>query len=382
MVASTPEGDPVAAAMAEAVQTSVMAWRLVQAVADAVRRQQQRRQKGREEDLPLAEQAVSEAAAEVTKVVAPDIATVLMAEADWPQMAQQLVALRRAGVDLGEFLPRVGDIAVTVRDAVAENAARVAREGTGEWERMLRETLPAGPVREAILSSPTWPDIAATMARLDERGVDVRQVLASAHNEGVGVDQAVARVLAADATPTASRDALRSYGPLTTGLDLPRNLDLSDRARALRQLAISPAENERYGRWVLEAMPGSEREAGLLLSHRHWPLVAAQMAKMESEGKPVREHLTRLLGDTSWRQGPTPQLGARLVEATADALLRPVGDASASRVKVNTAAARAHSVTLDPTNRQAAAKGAAPAEAGVAAHRQQSGPSQGRGKTR
>ncbi|MFB7740379.1 hypothetical protein ACFC08_40030 [Streptomyces sp. NPDC056112] len=378
----TPEGEPFAAAAGEAVQTSVMAWRLVMAVADAVRRQQQRRQKGREEDLPPADQSVREAATEVTRLVPSDISTALMAEADWPQMAQQLVALRRAGVDLGDFLPRVGGIAVTVRDAAAENAARVDREGTGEWERMLRETLPAGPVREAILSSPTWPDIAATMARLDERGVDVRQVLAAAHNEGVGVDQAVARVLAADAAPAASRDAVLSYGPLTTGLDLPKDLDLSDRARALRQLAISPAENERYGRWVMEAMPGREREATLLLSNRQWPLVAARMAQMETEGKPVREHLTRLMADTSWEKGPTPQLGSRLVEATNDALRRPLGEAAASRANVNTTAARAQSATLDPTKQQAADKSATPAEAGVAAHRQQNGPALKRGKIR
>jgi hypothetical protein len=382
MATPTPEGEPFAAAAGEAVQTSVMAWRLVMAVADAVRRQQQRRHKGKEEDLPPAEQAVSEAATEVTKLVPSDISAALMGGADWPQMAQQLVALRRAGVDLGEFLPRVGDIAVTVRDAVTANAARAARERTGQWERMLRETLPAGPVREAIPSSPTWPDIAADLARLDERGVDVRQILAAAHDEGVDVHQAVARALAEDAVPPVSRDAVRSYGPLTTGLDLPRDLDLSDRARALRQLAISPAENERYSRWVLEAMPGREREAGLLLAHRQWPLVAARMAQMESEGMPVREHLTRLLGDTSWEKGPGPQLGSRLVEAATDALHQPVGEAAASRVKVNTMAARAQSATLDPTKRQAAGKSAASAKPALAPHRQQSGPAPSRGKTR
>ncbi|MFE0453096.1 hypothetical protein ACFW2D_17785 [Streptomyces sp. NPDC058914] len=380
MTTPTPEGDPFAAA-AEAVQTSVLAWRLVMAVADAVRRQQQRRQKGKEEGLPPAEQAVSEAAAEVTKLVPTDISTALMAGADWPQMAQQLVALRRAGVDLGEFLPRVGDIAVTVRDAVAENAARMAREGTGEWERMLRETLPAGPVREAILASPTWPDIAATMARLDERGVDVRQVLAAAHNEGVGVDQAVARVLAADATPAASRDAVVSYGPLTTGLDLPKDLDLGDRVRALRQLAISPAENERYTRWVREAMPQRGREADLLVNARQWPLVAARMAQMEKNGKPVREHLAQLMKDTSWEDGPRPQIGSRLVQAANDALRRPLGDATASRVKVNTTAARATSTTVGPT-RPRAAEGAARAEGGIAPHRRESAPAPRRGRSR
>ncbi|WP_432021269.1 hypothetical protein, partial [Streptomyces sp. 1222.5] len=62
----------------------------------------------------------------------------------------------------------------------------------------------------------------------------------------------------------------------------------------------------------------------------------------------MREHLTRLLGDTSWGQGPTPQLGSRLVQAANEALRRTLGEA-ASRVPVNAAAARERSVTLDPT---------------------------------
>lgn len=193
---TTPAKEPFGEAAAEALQTSVMALRLVLALADAVRGQQQRRAKGVDDALPPADQAVLGCVDEVTKVLPADIATALMGDADWPQMAQHLVALRQAGVDLSAFLPRLGDIAVTVRDQVEANAARGAREGTGERERMLRETFPAGPVREAILASPTWPDIAATMCRLDERGVDVRAILTSVHDAGVGVDQAVAKVLA------------------------------------------------------------------------------------------------------------------------------------------------------------------------------------------
>lgn len=381
MATPVPEGErePFAEAAGEAVQTSVMAVRLMMAIADAVRRHQQRQRGQEEEELPAADQAVGEAAGELKDLLPPDISAALMASADWPQMAQQLVALRRAGVELGDFLPRMGEIAVTVRDAVAANAERVAREGTGEWEKLLRETLPAGPVREAILSSPTWPDIAATMARLDERGVDVRQILASAHDEGLGVDQAVSRVLGAGAEPTTSRDAKLSYGPLTTGLDIPRDLDLSDRPRALKQLAISEG-NERFIRMVREAMPGREREADLLVMARQWPLVAARMAHMEKDDKPVAEHLARLMSDTSWEEGPGPQVGSRLVQAANDALRRPLGEAAAdSRVTVNTTAARATSA-VGPTKGQAA-KAAAPAEAGVAPHRE-AGPAPARGKTR
>jgi hypothetical protein len=357
-----------------------MAVRLVLAVADAVRRHQQRRNGKGEEELPPVEQSGSVAADSVTKLLPADISAALMQNAEWPQMAQQLVGLQRAGVDLGDFLPRLSEIAVSVRDAAMANAERVDREGTGEWERTLREMLPAGPVREAIVSSPTWPDIAAKMAEIDQRGVDVRKILASAHDGGVGVDQAIARVLAANPTPALSRDAKRTSGPLTIGLDVPSDLDLSDRERALNQLAIVE-DNARYVRWVREAMPGYETAADALVIHEYWPLIAARMAKMETQGKPVREHLARLLQNTSWEDGPVSQLGARLVEAASETLQRPLGEGSASRAKVNTAAARAQSVTLDPTKRQGA-KAAADAETVGIAHRQQSGPAPSRGKSR
>lgn len=378
MATPTPEGEAFAESADEAVQTAVMAVRLVMAIADAVRRHQQRQKAGAERELPPAAQAVGDASAELRNLWPPDISAALTGSADWPQMAQQLMALKQAGVDLDDLLPRVGEIAVTVRDAVAANVERVAREGTGEWERMLRETLPAGPVREALLSSPTWPDIAATMARLDERGVDVREVLASAHDEGLGVDQAVAKVLAAAAAPTTSRDAMLAYGPLTTGLDIPRDLDLADQRRALRQLAISSQENERFMRLVREAMPGREREADPMFTARQWPLVTARMAKMESEGTPVTPHLARLMKDTSWEKGPDAQLGSRLVRATTDALCKPLG--AGTQVKASTAAARVRSSTAVPARPQAS-KGAAPAEPTVAAHRA-AGPAAMRGKAR
>jgi hypothetical protein len=379
----TPEeqaGEAFAAAAAEAVQTSVMAYRLIMAIADAVRRQQQKKA-GEEEELPPAEKASAEASEEVKKFLTPDISAALMDSADWPQLAQQLMALRNAGVDLEEMLPRVGEITVTVRDAVAANAEKVAREGTESWAKMLRETMPAGPVREAILASPAWPDMAATMAKLDERGVDVRAILTAAHEEGVGVDQAVTKVLSAAEAPTTSRDAMLSYGPLTTGLDIPKDLDLSDREHALQQLAIDPQENARFTRMVREAMPGMEREADLLVSSKRWPMIAARMADVERQGKPVAEHLAGLSKDTSWQEGSKAQLGVRLVQAANDALRKAVrGPATESRAKVNTAAARSQSPSVGPT-KATAAKGAAPTQPAVAPHRE-AGPVAKGGKTR
>ncbi|MFC7872010.1 hypothetical protein ACFUS2_12790 [[Kitasatospora] papulosa] len=362
-------GEPFAEATAEAVQSAVMAMRLVMAIADAVRRHKQRQQ-GQEEELPPAKEAVTEAA-EGIKGIAPDIATALTASPDWPQMAQQLVALQRAGVDMGDFLPRVGDLAVSVRDAVEANEARVRQEGSGRWHKLLRQTLPAGPVREAILLSPSWPDIAATMGRLDEKGVDVRQILVAAHAEGVGVDQAVGGVLSAASEPATSREAMLSYGPLTTGLDVPRNITYADRERALVQLAISPEENQRYMRLVQEVFPAGQ-EADLLVRAKLWPLLAARMARMEDGGQPLREHLSRLTEDPSWEEGPPARLGSRLVLAASDALCRPLSDSVARRTGVtgvSTAAARAQSSTVGPT-KAAGAKRAASAEPAVAAHRE------------
>ncbi|MEU9535812.1 hypothetical protein AB0D00_26330 [Streptomyces sp. NPDC048213] len=379
MATPTPDelgAEAFAAAAGEAVQTSVMAFRLVMAIADAVRRQQQKKA-GLEEKLPPAEKALAEAQTQVKKFLPPDITTALVKEADWPQFAQQLMALRDAGVDLESMLPRVGEITVTVRDAVTANAERIAREGTDPWAAMLRETMPAGPVREAILASPAWPEMAATMAKLDERGVDVRAILSAAHEEGVGVDQAVAKVLSTASVPTTSRDAMLSYGPLTTGLDMPVDIELSDRERALGQLGIRPSENARYCRMVREAMPGMEQEADLLLASKYWPYLAARMDLLEREAMPVEPRLARLGRDTSWRQGPPGKVGEQLVRAASDSLTRPLGSGE-SRVRVNTAAARATSTTVGPTK---AAKAAAPAEAAGSSTRAQNA-APARGKSR
>ncbi|OKI92147.1 hypothetical protein AMK18_32990 [Streptomyces sp. CB01249] len=352
-----------------------MVYRLVMAIADAVRREQQKKA-GRESELTVAEKASVEAQEEMRRFLPPDIDTALVEGGDWPQLAQQLMALRDAGVDLEAMLPRLGEITVTVREAVVANVQRIAREGTDPWAAMLRVTMPAGPVREAILASPAWPEMAATMAKLHERGVDVRAILSSAYEEGTGVDQAVGKVLAAASVPTTSWDAMLSYGPLTTGLEIPKDLDLSDRERALRQLAIAPSENGRFARMVREAMPGMEREADLLVASRQWPLIAARMAHTEQEGSLVETYLVRLREEPSWREGDRSPLSGRLVRAATDALRKPLGPATKSRVAVNTTAARATSTSGGPKP----AKATAPAVAAASTRGQTTGPARGKKK--
>lgn len=45
--------------------------------------------------------------------------------------------------------------------AVVANAARTKAEGTDRWADLLKSTMSEGLVRDAILASPAWPDIAA-----------------------------------------------------------------------------------------------------------------------------------------------------------------------------------------------------------------------------
>ncbi|MEU7509835.1 hypothetical protein ACFZBM_37735 [Streptomyces lavendulae] len=122
-----------------------------------------------------------------------------MEGADWPRLACKLVGLQQAGVDLGVFLPQMGRMTAAAHQVVAANIARTMAEGTDRWADLLKKTMPEGLVRDAILASPAWPDIAAAMGRLDAGGIDVARILLDAHRAGVGVDQAVAAVTTAAA---------------------------------------------------------------------------------------------------------------------------------------------------------------------------------------
>ncbi|MER6782383.1 MULTISPECIES: hypothetical protein [unclassified Streptomyces] len=260
-------------------------------ITDAVRRATQKRLTGKEEELgeDAEKMAPGWSADQLRGVLGEDILAELMQGADWPVMARQLVGLQQAGVDLGTFLPQMGRMTAAVHRAVVANAARTKAEGTDRWADLLKATMPEGLVRDAILASPAWPDMAAKMALLDGRGVDAAGFLTAAHGQGVGVDRAVAALSAqqgaaapttspapvagvpaarpapapnphaaaaapaaaasASAVPAAapdsapelvavSADARAMWGPLTQGLSVPNDLDLSDRAAALEQLGV------------------------------------------------------------------------------------------------------------------------------------------------
>ncbi|MFD7676208.1 hypothetical protein [Streptomyces anulatus] len=198
-------GEPFSEALSEAAQAAGMSVRLILTIADAVRRASQKHHHGEEQDLPEDFGQVAESwwsADELGKYLPASLLDHLTASEDWPVMARQLMSLSRAGVDLATFLPNLGTMASGVERAVAKNIARIQAEGTDRWAELLRTTIPEGLVRDAILASPAWPDIAAHMGRLHDQGVDVARILTDAHAAGLGVDQAIAAAVApASAAP-------------------------------------------------------------------------------------------------------------------------------------------------------------------------------------
>ncbi|MYV56454.1 hypothetical protein GT042_28880, partial [Streptomyces sp. SID3212] len=118
-------------------------------------------------------------------------------------------------------------------------------------------------------------------------------------------------------------DARRVWGPLTEGLDVPRDLDLGNRARALRRLGVEEAAHTRLVAAVHEHLP--HREAALLVSARQWPLLAARMHRMDQHGVPVGAHLARLAPDDApWRRGRASDAPGRLLLAAHQALTTPL----------------------------------------------------------
>ncbi|MFD6204309.1 hypothetical protein ACWCQF_17985 [Streptomyces rubiginosohelvolus] len=447
---ATPPGEPFSEALSEAAQAAAMSVRLILTIADAVRRAAQKHHQGEEKELgPDAEELAGGWSAEQLRTVLPEgILNGLMAGADWPLMARHLTSLQQAGVDLGVFLPNLGRMASAVEQAVARNTARTRAEGTDRWADLLRRTMPEGLVRDAILASPAWPDLASQMGHLHDQGVDVARLLTDAQAAGLGVDQAVAartspraqapapsptaptpapaarpapatapapavRTAPAPATtpapapapalrpepaerptstpdakpdpwavrpaPPVSTDAKRAWGPLTEGLEIPRDLDLADRARALDQLGISTGAHRLLVSRVNEALP--ERDAALLVNSRPWPLLAHRMHTMAQAGKPLTAHLARLNPDTAaWRTGPPADTATRLLLAAHHALTTPLETPLPTGPRVSASAARSRSTTTGPDT--TARQQPAPAEPAAPAHHQQTAPAPGQGRGR
>ncbi|GAB2954408.1 hypothetical protein [Streptomyces sundarbansensis] len=239
---AAPPGEPLSEALSEAAQAAAMSVRLILTIADAVRRAAQKHHQGEEKELgPDAEELAEGWSAEQLRTVLPESALHgLMAGADWPLMARHLTSLQQAGVDLTTFLPNLGRMASAVEQAVARNTTRIQAEGTDRWADLLRRTMPEGLVRDAILASPAWPDLASRMGRLHEQGVDVARILTDAHAAGLGVDQAVAAATARTTSPRAQAPAPSPTAPTPAPAPAARPAPATAPAPAVRT-APAPA---------------------------------------------------------------------------------------------------------------------------------------------
>ncbi|WP_030112169.1 hypothetical protein [Streptomyces californicus] len=407
--AAQPLGEPVSESLSEAAQAAAMSVRLILTIADAVRRASQKHHQGKEQELPESDARRAEdgwAADELGNHLPTALLTHLTASPDWPVMARQLLSLSHAGVDLPTFLPHLGQMASGVERAVTRNTARIQAEGTDRWADLLRATMPQGLVRDAILSSPAWPDIAAAMGRLHDQGLDVARILTDAHTAGLGVDQAVAAATARATQPRASAaapapapatagqptsapapgsapprpaspDAKRVWGPLTEGITIPSDLDLSDQSLALDQLRVDQAARTYYADRIRAHLP--PQEADVLLRSRLWPLLAARMRTIDSHRPTdLTPSLARLTpDDASWRTGPPEELTKRLVIATHHALTTPLDQPLPTAPRVSTNAARSRSTTAQPP-----AAGPTPAQPTAPAHHRQTAPAPRQGRRR
>ncbi|MCX4546954.1 hypothetical protein [Streptomyces sp. NBC_01565] len=93
-----------------------------------------------------------------------------------------------------------------------------------------------------------------------------------------------------------SVDARVMWGPLTEGLDVPNDLDLSDRQAVLEQLDVGAAANSRLVTITRDYI-GSDRETALLVSTRAWPLLAARIARGPEGEQGLRDRLMAGLMD-------------------------------------------------------------------------------------
>ncbi|MFB6667880.1 hypothetical protein [Streptomyces parvus] len=178
-----------------------------------------------------------------------------------------------------------------------------------------------------------------------------------------------------------STDAKRAWGPLTEGLRIPRDLDLTDRAHALDQLGISTGAHRLLVSRVNEALP--EPAAALLVNSRLWPLLAHRMHTMAQAGEPLTAHLARLAPETAaWRTGPPADTAKRLLLAAHHALTTPLDAPLPTGPRVSAPAARSRSTTTGPDTAAVPGRQPAPAQPAAPAHHRQTTPAprQGRGR--
>lgn len=294
--------NPVEEAGRQAMQSAAMSVRLLVSIAMAVSERSAREnpdraaqvQRLRQLDLPpekATERYVSMVREEFNN---PALRDALLGSEKWPQITEDLRALESAGIDVRPFL----------RDAnsIAERVAKNLAPQSGP-EQLVREHL-GDRLADTLTTSERWPQIADEMRQMQSAGVDMPQMLAAAAEPGAKIEASMAAAWKTEAdratrlekeTATVRRTAPPRGEPQQRS-DLggrAKDRGLTDRKAALKDVNLSPQENQKYVRLAGDAIE-DRHHASVLVASRHWPQVAASMRDLEQRNIDPAPRLARL----------------------------------------------------------------------------------------
>jgi hypothetical protein len=345
---------PFEAAAGQAVQAAAMSIRFMitvsrvladRSAADAARLDGERA--GQVERLRQLADPGGDAAERYARIVReqvtnPDIRDALLNSEQWPQIAADLAVLDRAGVDVRELLADASRTA----DRIAASLTPRPQSTQEFYAQMVRDNVPDARVRDPLLNSEQWPQIAEQMRQLHAAGVDMPQLLDAASRTGVALhttlQQAWERTANRAATLSAENSPERTSRATVTN---PRGRGREDsalrtRASSLRELGLSNQESQLYVRMVRDTIH-NEHHAGMLVVSRQWPQIAAKMRDLEARGIDPATRLARLPQEIARRAATGQRVD--IAAAAADALSKPAPATASTSTK--TAAATSTSTT-------------------------------------
>lgn len=144
---------------------------------------------------------------------------------------------------------------------------------------------------------------------------------------------------------------------------------------------MHPATHSQMVSMVMDILP--EREAGLLVGSRQWPLLAARMQNIHESDSThtVAQHLNGLTADTSWKKATGTALVGRLVDATLHSLTTPL-TARPAPAFPGCGSLRWRPAPAPPPPHHCGPGRPAPTEAAGPAHRQSAAPAKAAGRGR
>ncbi|MEV6672858.1 hypothetical protein [Streptomyces sp. NPDC051162] len=277
-------------------------------------------------------------------VTNPGIRDALLASPQWPQIAADLHQLEQAGVNVRDLLSDASRTA----DRVAASLMPPQPVTTAErYAAVVREHVPNEQVREALLGSAQWPQIAEHMQQMEAAGINVPEVLAQANQSGAALTTALQTAYAQTAQRAAALSAENSpapqpqrpgTAPVAAAARAERLADmpaprggrresggLANRAADLKALGISKVENQRLVRMIRDTVQ-NEHHAGLIVVSSQWPQIAAQMRDLEQRGIHPGNRLVRLSKEVT-RRAVAGGERVNIAAAAVDVLSRPAAGA-------------------------------------------------------